>query len=68
MTPIYVFLAQVKSPDETKAAEAAVSLEILLRPISPMSERFTGVRHSSGIIAGLAEAFNRVVESWDQAE
>jgi hypothetical protein len=68
MTPIYVFLAQVKNPDEAHASEAATSLEILLRAVSPMAERFTGVRHSSGIIAGLARAFDRVVQNWDQVE
>ena len=68
MTPIYVLLAQVKNPDESHASDAATSLEMLLRAVLPLGERFTGVRHSSGVIAGVANAFDRVVQNWDQGE
>lgn len=68
MTPIYVFLAQVKSPNKVHSSEAAASMEIMLRPFSPLVERFVGVRHTAGVIASIAKAYDNVIQGWDGVE
>jgi len=43
-------------------------LEIMMRPISPMVERFIGVRHTTGVISSIAKGYDKVIQGWDGVE
>lgn len=62
MIPIYVFMAQVKMAEGSQRSEAETSLEILLHLHLPLRERFTGIRLSAGVVAGLEKVFDKALQ------